>query len=183
MDRLCFAVNEHYPWNFNFANRWFREQGFLPRGFETNGYFSSQPAYYNSTQVKILRGELNPREGPGEFFYSTFNRWGDLSITSTASDVNSYKNFRKLVETRSTIDRCTLDSNEIDTLFGCKEKNLHWMSKEERSKLNSQAHRTRSYTYNKALPHFQYAQALFKESNYFFQNYVSTYNQHYENSV
>ena len=61
MDRLCFAVNEHYPWNFNFANRWFREQGFVPRGFETNGYFSSQPAYYNSTQVKILRGELNPR--------------------------------------------------------------------------------------------------------------------------
>ena len=57
------------------------------------------------------------------------------------------------------------------------------MSKDERSKLHSQAHRTRSYTYNKALPHFQYAQALFKESNYFFQNYVSTYNQHYENSV
>ena len=33
IDNLCFAINQHYPWNFNFANRWFREQGFVPRGF------------------------------------------------------------------------------------------------------------------------------------------------------
>ena len=111
------------------------------------------------------------------------NRWGDLSISNTAGDINAYKNFRSLVSTRTTIDLCTLDKDEIDTLFGSKEKNMHYINKAERAKMNLSSQRTRAYTFNKALPHFQYAQALFKESNHFFRNYVSTYNQHYENSM
>ena len=39
IDNLCFAVNQHYVWNFNFATRWFRDIGFVPRGFETRSEF------------------------------------------------------------------------------------------------------------------------------------------------
>ena len=41
IDNLCYALHQHYPWNFNFATRWFRDRGEIPRGFETNGFFRS----------------------------------------------------------------------------------------------------------------------------------------------
>jgi len=47
MDKLYFAVNKHYPWNFNFATRWFDdfpgEEALLPEQFVTMGFFSSTP--------------------------------------------------------------------------------------------------------------------------------------------
>ena len=43
--------------------------------------------------------------------------------------------------------------------------------------------KTRAYAYNKVLPHFQYAYSLFKEPNTFFRNYISTFNQAYDNSM
>jgi len=60
---------------------------------------------------------------------------------------------------------------------------MQWITKQERDALPYSSLRTRAYTYNKAVPHFQYAYSLFKESNSFLRNYVSTYNQHYENSM
>ena len=41
--------------------------------------------------------------------------------------------------------------------------------------MSSMNSRNRAYSYNMALPHFQYAAALFKDSNQFFKHYVSTY--------
>jgi hypothetical protein len=41
IDKLIFSVHQQYSWNFNFATRWFRDQGFVPKGFETNGFFQS----------------------------------------------------------------------------------------------------------------------------------------------
>jgi hypothetical protein len=184
MDKLCFAVNQHYPWNFNFATRWFKEQGFIPNGFETNGYFQTEPSYYTETQRKIILGQNNPRDSdPDVFFSSSLGSSGTLLIGDRASEVNAYKNYRSLYQTRTTIDLCTLDQNELDALFGSKVKNLHWISSEERASMKTNLAKTRSYAYNKALPHFQYAYALFKEPNTFFRNYISTYNQAYDNSM
>lgn len=105
-----------------------------------------------------------------------------MLIGDKASEVNAYKNYRSLVATRSTIELCTLDQNEMDTLFGSQKKQLHWISRDERNKMSSSS-RTRSYAYNKGLPHFQYAYALYKEPNTFFRNYISTFDQNYENSL
>jgi len=49
----------------------------------------------------------------------------------------------------------------MDTLFGSKVKDLHWISQSERSKFSGSAV-IRSYAYNKTLPHYQYAYSLFK---------------------
>ena len=46
-----------------------------------------------------------------------------------------------------------------------------------------EASQTQSYPYNKTLPHFQYSYSLFKRSNTFIKNYISTYNQAYDNSL
>ena len=162
IDVLCMAMHKHYTWNFNFATRWFGDQGYLPKGFETNGFFSSEPAAYNEQQQEIISGRLNPRSSdPKKFFSNSMSRWGELLIGDTASDINSNKNYKSLVETRSTIPLCTLSQPELDTLFGSATKNLHYINPAERRSLPSSL-RTRAYTYNKALPHFQYAFSLFK---------------------
>lgn len=49
-------------------------------------------------------------------------------IANTASELNLYRNYKKLKETGNTIEVCTLDQQEINTLFGSKVKNLHWIS-------------------------------------------------------
>ena len=89
--------------------------------------------------------------------------------------MNSYQWFRSLVDTQSTVDRCTLDKKEIDCVFGSRLGKLNWISQEERSAMSRMNSRNRAYSYNMALPHFQYAAALFKDSNQFFKHYVSTY--------
>lgn len=58
-------------------------------------------------------------------------------ISNTASEINLYKNYRKLHETGNTIDVCTLDQDEVNTLFGSRVKNLHWLSKAERKVLSA----------------------------------------------
>jgi len=45
------------------------------------------------------------------------------------------------------------------------------------------ASQTQAYSYNKTIPHFQYAYSLYKNSNTFMKNYVTTFNQIYENSL
>lgn len=129
-----------------------------------------------------MLGQMNPRSDPDNFFSNSIDRYGTMLIGDKASEVNAYKNYRSLVATRSTIDLCTLDQNEMDTLFGSQKKQLHWISRDERNKMSSSS-RTRSYAYNKGLPHFQYAYALYKEPNTFFRNYISTFDQNYENSL
>lgn len=112
MDKLCFAVNQHYPWNFNFATRWFKEQGHIPQGFETNGYFLTSPTYYTEAQRNIIQGKNNPRDNdPDDFFSKSLDRAGTLLIGDQAADVNAYSNYRSLVATRSTISVCTLDQH------------------------------------------------------------------------
>jgi hypothetical protein len=103
-------------------------------------------------------------------------------ISNTASDINLFKNYQKLKQTGSTIDVCTLDQSELNTLFGSKIKNLHWLSKAERSVLSRQ-NSINAYTYNKALPHFQFAYALYKQSNVFVKDYISTQSINPDNSM
>jgi hypothetical protein len=50
------------------------------------------------------------------------------ALSARASDINMYKNYQKLKATGSTVDVCTLDQAEMNTLFGSKVKNLHWLS-------------------------------------------------------
>jgi hypothetical protein len=64
MDKLYNDVNSHYPWEFNFATRWFSTPGSQPRlpvNFETMGYFSSQEVTYSDEEKKVVYGTLNPR--------------------------------------------------------------------------------------------------------------------------
>lgn len=104
------------------------------------------------------------------------------ALAARASDINMYKNYQKLRATGSTIDVCTLDQAEMNTLFGSKVKNLHWLSNAERKVLSRQ-NSIKAYSYNKALPHFQFAQALFKKSNQYVRDYISTQGQYPENSM
>jgi hypothetical protein len=133
MDQLYFAVNLHYPWQFNFATRWFSSdtsQPRLPVNFETMGYFSSVETKYSDAENKIVYGTLNPRSTAQEEFFGveTIDQYGMSFISNTASEINLWKNYKKLKETGSTIDICTLDQNELNTLFGSRVKNLHWVS-------------------------------------------------------
>lgn len=50
---------------------------------------------------------------------------------------------------------------------------MHWLSKAER-KLLSAENSIKAYAYNKTLPHFQFAYALFKRTNMFIKDYIST---------
>ena len=75
-----------------------------------------------------------------------------------------------------------MEQNELNALFGSSKSNLQWINKAERAKMNSLSGQTLALAYNRMLPHYQYAYALFKSSNGFLKNYVSTYNQNYENS-
>jgi hypothetical protein len=61
-------------------------------------------------------------------------------------------------------------------------KNLHWISKAERSILSTE-NSIKAYTYNKALPHFQFAYSLYKKSNVFIKDYISTQSINIENSM
>lgn len=70
----------------------------------------------------------------------------------------------------------------MDTFFGSKVRNLHWISQAERSKFSSSSF-IRAYTYNKVLPHFQFAYSLYKDTNEFMKNYISTLGQNAENSM
>jgi hypothetical protein len=103
-------------------------------------------------------------------------------LTYSASDVNLYKNYLKFNQTRNSIEICTLDQNELNAIFCNKSKNLQWITQDEKSKMDS-ASQTQAYSYNKTIPHFQYAYSLFKNSSTFMKNYVTTLNQTYENSI
>jgi len=107
-------VNQHYAWNFNFAARWFSNSQ-IPDDFTSNGYFSQNQVDYNQSQQSILKGTLNPRAQPQNFFSSALvsNAFGsfDYSLTDTASQINAYKNYLSFTQTGSTIDVCTLSQN------------------------------------------------------------------------
>ena len=169
-------MNKHYPWTFNFQTRWFSDTGSIPQGFLSNGFFSPSPVYYSTNERNILLGNLNPRTD-----YKSFLR-GYYSLTYTASDVNLYKNYLKLNQTRNSIDICSLDQNELNAIFANKSKNLQWITQNEKNKMDTVV-QSQAYSYNKTLPHFQYAYSLYKNSNTFMKNYVTTFNQTYENSI
>jgi len=81
-------------------------------GFETNGFFDvRQPVDYNPDQKRIINGDLTPRESPREFFNKTLTSSGYLSLYSVQSQANSYSWFKSLVDTHSTVDRCTVNKN------------------------------------------------------------------------
>ena len=131
IDRLCFAVNQHYSWNFNFATRWFRSIGYVPQQFETRAYFRQKdPVDYTQSQMRMIEGELNPRSYREQFFNSPEGGRTIFTLWNTQDLINSYKWFRSLVETQSTVDRCTLDKDEIDTILGSKTKNMHYISRQ-----------------------------------------------------
>jgi hypothetical protein len=76
VDKLSFAVNGHYPWNFNFATRWFNRPGqtpTIPSGFLTMGYFQSTPVTYNKFEQEVIAGKLNPRSSNAVTFFDTFS--------------------------------------------------------------------------------------------------------------
>lgn len=174
-------MNKHYPWNFNFQTRWFSELSSIPQGFINNGYFSSNQVYYTTNERNILLGNLNPRTDFKTFLNPNKSGGGYFTLPDTAYDVNLYKNYVKFSQTRNTIDVCTMDQNEINAIFGNKTKNLQWITQEEKNKMDTSS-QTQAYTYNKTLPHFQYAYSLYKSSNAFMKNFLSTFNQSYENS-
>ena len=171
-------MNKHYPWNFNFQTRWFSDLSSIPQGFLYNGYFSSTPIYYTTNERNVLTGTLNPRSDYKTFLNTNSNGGGYFTLGDAVSNINVYKNYLKFNQTRNTIDVCTLDQNEINAIFGNKTKNLHWISQDEKNKMDSTS-QTQAYTFNKTLPHFQYAYSLFKSSNTFIKNYVTTFNQAY----
>ena len=73
---------------------------------------------------------MNPRSTSNDLFFgiSNIDNFGMTALAARASDINMYKNYQKLKATGSTVDVCTLDQAEMNTLFGSKVKNLHWLS-------------------------------------------------------
>jgi hypothetical protein len=47
----------------------------------------------------------------------------------------------------------------------------------------SEINSTRAYSYNKSLPHFQFAYSLYRSPSRFINNYITTYGQNIENAM
>jgi hypothetical protein len=111
-------------------------------------------------------GSLNPRDtNSDDFFNNLVDKNGFNDISDKASSINQYINYLSLNQNRGTISVCTLYQSEIDTLFGSTTKKLQWISRDERNKMQTDSAKNQAFTFNKRLPHYQYAYALFKESN------------------
>ena len=54
-------------------------------------------------------------------------------IYSRTASINLYQNYERLRKTNGTIEVCTIDKDQMNTLFGSKTKNLHWINSRERA--------------------------------------------------
>ena len=130
----------------------------------------------------MVYGDLNPRNLKGYPETEVMDLQGLSKVYDTTSSINLYQNYQQLLKTNSTIDICSLDKDQINAHFGSKVKNLHWIDSKERKGMNTTS-ATRAYSYNKSLPHFQFAYALYHQPNRFIDTYITTYGQNIENSM
>lgn len=186
IDRLCFAINEHYPWDFNFKKRWFGGKQ-VPEKFTTVDFFSPKKVEYTPTQKGMVEGKINPRSSENLFFKGNAEdedkSWGVMSLFYQGMEVNPYQNWQKISKHPNMMNKNSLTTDEIDTVYGSSRKKTHWISKEERNCFKGGDLQEKANTHNKTLPHYQYARALLKKGTNFFPDYVSTYNSSGENSM
>ena len=108
IDKLCFAVNEHYPWDFNFKKRWFGGKQ-VPEKFTTVDFFSPKKVEYTPTQKGMVEGKINPRSSENLFFKGNAEdedkSWGVMSLFYQGMEVNPYQNWQKISEHPNMMDK------------------------------------------------------------------------------
>lgn len=53
-------------------------------------------------------------------------------VYQRTANINLYQNYEKLRKTNGTIEVCTIDKDQLNTLYGSQIKNLHWINAKER---------------------------------------------------
>ena len=146
-------------------------------------YFRKRDTNLTDIERGILAGKITPRENIDEYFSINFRReFGIQKIISLVGAKNTDINYDELKKTDSSMIRETVEENEVNTMFGCQQNNMQWISAEEKARLPAQ-YRNDANTHNLTVPHYQYARALLKTDTHFMPGYVSTYNNSGENSM
>ena len=166
IDVLFYDINKAYPWETHVPRRWYQTEELYKKS-DINRYLRSTPVVYTTQQKQFINGELDPRKNPSVYEEMINTSSGPqrkfmYEYTNANSEMIRYRNYLNYDDSKKNMRLNSVTPDESLANYGARSKNLQYITKEEQDKYNLSDDLVKYY--NSLLPHYQYAEALFKNN-------------------